>query len=203
MLTAVLVAALLVGGGAPVPSPGGLPDAGPVTGWGLPASLAARLLAVLTVGQLVFAALLAPPSSAGTVRALRGTAWTAAVWLVAELAGLVLTASTILGVPVSQLSVAGVVGLALELPVGRATLWVAVPLVVVAAGSSVLARRPVAGLRTASSLLLVLALCAVVVPGVLAGHSAAAGSHVAAVITLSAHVVSATLWVGGLAALLL
>ena len=34
-----------------------------------------------------------------------------------------------------------------------------------------------------------LALCAVVVPGVLAGHSAAAGSHVAAVTTLSAHVV--------------
>ena len=34
--TAVLVVVLLAGGGAPQPVPAGLPDAGLLTGWGLP-----------------------------------------------------------------------------------------------------------------------------------------------------------------------
>lgn len=207
-LAAVLVAALVVGGGAPSPSPEGLPDAGPVTGWGLPvAHLLVRLLAVLTVGQLVFAALLGSSSStrasAGTLRALRGTTWTAGGWLAAELVSLVLTASTVYGVPVPRLSTQAVLALATELPVGRATLWVAILLVVVATGSAWLARRPSGGLRAGAGVLLLASLAAVTVPGVLAGHSAAAGNHVPAVVALTVHVLTASLWVGGLAALLL
>ena len=38
----VLVVVLLAGGGAPQPVPAGLPDSGPVTGWGLPVSAAAH-----------------------------------------------------------------------------------------------------------------------------------------------------------------
>lgn len=207
-LAAVLVAALVVGGGAPSPSPEGLPDAGPVTGWGLPvAHLLVRLLAVLTVGQLVFAALLGSSSStrasAGMLRALRGTTWTAGGWLAAELVSLVLTASTVYGVPVARLSTQAVLALATELPVGRATLWVAILLVVVATGSAWFARRPSGGVRAGAGVLLVAALAAVTVPGVLAGHSAAAGNHVPAVVALTVHVLTASLWVGGLVALLL
>ncbi|MFK5584742.1 copper resistance D family protein [Serinicoccus sp. LYQ131] len=215
VLAAVLVSALVVGGGAPSPSPEGLPDAGSVTGWGLPvAHLLVRLLAVLTVGQLVFAALLAssssvrasaPPvgASAGMLRALRGTTWTAAGWLAAELVSLVLTASTVYGVPVARLSTQAVLALATELPVGRATLWVAILLVLVATGSAWLARRSSGGVRAGARVLLVAALAAVTVPGVLAGHSAAAGNHVPAVVALTVHVLTASLWVGGLVALLL
>ena len=57
-------------------------------------------------------------------------------------------------------------------------------LVVVTVGSALLTRRPTA-LRAPAGLLLVAALGAVTIPGVLAGHSAAAGNHVPAVIALS------------------
>lgn len=207
LLVGVLVLALVVGGGAPSPAPAGLPDAGPVTGWGLPvAELSTRVLAVLTIGQLLFAAVLAPSRgaapSAGALRALHATTWTAAGWVVAEVVALVLTASTIYGVPVGRLSTQSVLGVLTELPAGRSALWVGLLLVVVTVGSALLTWRPTA-LRAPAGLLLVAALGAVTIPGVLAGHSAAAGNHVPAVVALSVHVVTASLWVGGLAALLM
>ena len=204
----MLVVALLVGGGAPAPSPAGLPDAGAVTGWGLPvAHLAVRSLAVLTIGQLVFVALLVPATrtgpSAGALRALRGSAWTSAGWLVAEAVALVLTVSTVYGAPVSRLSTQAVAAAVTELTVGRVSLAVALLLTLVAGGSAALARRPSRRTRAGATLLLLTAAVAAVVPGIFAGHPAAAGNHVAAVLALSVHVLAASLWVGGLTALLL
>jgi putative copper export protein len=212
LLAAVFVAALLVGGGGPPPPLAGLPDAGALTGWGRPVvDLAGRVLAVLTVGQLTYAALLAPAAptgpGSGALRALRGSTWSAAGWLAAEVLTLVLTASALYGVPVSDLSPQAVLALPSQLPVGRATVWVVVLLTVLIAGSARLARGTLrarrAQARTAAVALLLVSLTAVTVPGVLAGHSAAADDHIPAVIALSVHVITASLWVGGLAGLLL
>ncbi|KUG52812.1 hypothetical protein AVL62_14665 [Serinicoccus chungangensis] len=203
-LLAVLVLALVVGGGTPSPPPGGLPDAGALTGWGLPvADLAVRVLAVLTVGQLLLPAVLAPLGSGASSRSLRGASWTATGWLVAELVVLVLTVSTIYGVPVWRLSTQSVLAVLTALPVGRAALGVTVLLLPVVAGSAALARRPAHRARAAAGTLLVAACGVVLVPAVLAGHSAAAGNHVPAVLALSVHILAASLWVGGLAAVLL
>ncbi|WP_380169536.1 copper resistance D family protein [Jannaschia sp. R86511] len=211
-LTALLVLALVVGGGRPVAPAAGLPDPGLVTAWGRPVvDLLVRVLAVLTVGQLVFAVLLVPtaPTAAGREgpgpgarRALRGSAWAALGWFGAEVAALLLTASSLYGVPVTRLSGQGVLALLTTLPVGRASLWAGLLLLAVALGSALLARtasRP----APAGVLLLLASLGAVVVPVVLAGHSASADDHVPAVVALSVHVVTASLWVGGLVGLLL
>jgi len=211
-LTAVLVLALLVGGGRPAVATQGLPDAGAVTGWGQPlVALAVRLLAVLTVGQLAYAALLAPAGlgaagrpvlALGARRALRWSAWSAAGWVLAEVAALVLTASALYGVPVTDLSVQGVLALATRLPVGGASLVVGLLLVAVLVGARLVGTA--ASTRSAHARpVLLAALAAVVAPVVLAGHSAVAEDHVAAVVTLSVHVVTASLWVGGLVGLLL
>lgn len=208
LFVGVFVAALLLAGGRPVAPPTGLADAGSLTRWSLlVVDLLVRLLALLTVGQLVYAALLAPAPDGpapGTLPVMRGTAWSAAGWLSAEITAVVLTASDVLGVPLTGLTLQAVMGVATELPAGRAALVVAGMLVVVAVGSAQLVRRNLDALtRTAAVVLLLLALGAVVVPGVLAGHSAAAEDHLPAVLALSAHVVTASLWVGGLAGLLL
>ncbi|GAA4879794.1 copper resistance D family protein [Serinicoccus chungangensis] len=204
----VLVAALLVGGGAPTPPPGDLPDAGALTGWGLPVTdLVVRVLAVLTIGQLLFSAVLAPQAagrpSPGSLRSLRGASWTAAGWLAAATVALVLTASTVYGVPVWRLSVQSVVAVLTALPVGRATLAVMALLLLVAVGAAALLRWRSPGIRPAAGVLLAAACGAVLVPVVLDGHSAAADNHVPAVLALAVHVLTASLWVGGLAALLL
>lgn len=195
-----LVLALLVGGGAPDAGSSALPDAGPFTGWGLPgAELLARLLAVVTVGRLVLAALLVPAGAAGdpVVRGVvPGTTGSAALWLSSEVAVLLLTASSLYAVPVTGLSGSAVAGLLTTLPVGRAVGLVVLLLLVLVLGCS-------AATRTwHARLLLPVALGAVAVPVVLAGHSAGADDHAAAVTVLTAHVLSASLWVGGLAALL-
>lgn len=222
LLLGVLVAALTVGGGRPVPVTAGLPDPGALTGWARPAvDLLVRLLAVLTVGQLAFVALLVPSSGTAAagpdpaaVRAARWSTWSALGWLGAEAASLVLTASSLYGVPVTRLSAQGVLALLTQLSVGRATLWVGLLLGAVVIGllllGSVLretvllrADRAAAAWVWCARGLLLLALAAVVVPVVLAGHSAAAEDHAMAVGSLSVHVVSASLWAGGLTGLLL
>lgn len=210
LLTGILGAALVVGGGGPPPTLPGLPDPGAVTGWGRPlVDLVVRVLAVLAVGQLTYAALLAPTGPAGgTVSALRGTTWCATGWLVAEGSALVLTASSVYSVPVTGLSLRAVRAVLMQLPAGRAALWVALLLAAVIVGTAWLARLVAAGdhrgrTRAGSALLLLAALGAVVLPAVLAGHSAAADDHVPAVVALSVHIVTASLWVGGLVALLM
>jgi putative copper export protein len=200
LVTAALVAALHVGGGAPSGGAVGLPEADAVTRWGLPvATLLARLLAVLTVGRLTFAALLVPADGrqgpAARAVAPRTAVW-AATWLLAEAAVLLLTASSLYAVPVTGLSGSEVAVLLATLPAGRAAVAVGALLLLLVLGCTTATRT------WHARLLLPLALGVVVVPVVLAGHSATADDHVAAVATLSAHVVTASMWVGGLVALL-
>lgn len=200
-LLAVLVLALALGDAVPEPAVPGLPDAGLVTGWGVPlARLLVRVAALGTIGTLLFAAVLsAAPGgrlSGAAQRAVHACSWWALAWALSSTAGAVLSVSSLYGVPLNALTPGSVVALGTEVAAVRAAVLVAGLALVVA-----MAARWSPGRRSAAGLLLV-GLAAVVLPVVLAGHSAAAEQHALAVGSLSVHVVAATLWVGGLLVLL-
>jgi cytochrome c oxidase assembly factor CtaG/putative copper export protein len=196
----VLVVVLVAGGGAPQPSPAGLPDAGPLTGWALPASrLVADLAGITTLGLLLAAAVLLP----SPVEQLRWVPYrgvqlavrAAGVWFLAVAVEILFTISDILGTPVQQaLDPVVIRSFVLDIPQGRA-LAIQALMVVLLAGvaRSVLTTR---GASVASVLALL-----TLTPPLLTGHSAAAGSHELAVASLLVHVLAASLWVGGLAGL--
>jgi putative copper resistance protein D len=196
----VLVVVLLAGGGAPQPVPAGLPDPGPVTGWGLPSvRLIADLAGLATVGLLLAAGLLlsSPEATlaAGPARAATLAGRVAAVWLLVVVVEVVLTVSDIFGIPPAQATDATVLRSFLgQTSQGRALLVQMAVLIVVAG----LARAAVS--PRGAVLALAVALVAMTPPS-LTGHSASSGSHELAVASLLVHLVAAALWVGGLAAL--
>jgi cytochrome c oxidase assembly factor CtaG/putative copper export protein len=196
----VLVLALLVGGGAPQGSPAGVPDPGPLTGWGLPIlRLAADLAAVTAVGLALAAAFLLP---APTVE-LRGerardagaVVWAALAEAVLAAVQVPLTLSNLLAEPpsavlqpnlLSQFVTQTDVGRALVAQVILAAVSVVTAFLVESAGGAVW--------------LLVLTL-GCLVPQALAGHAASGAGHTLAVASLLVHVLAAALWAGGLLAL--
>ena len=193
----VLAAALAWGGGAPQEVPAGLPDAGRLTGWGLPA---VRLLvdstAVATVGLLLTGVFLLPSPEgrmAGlALRAVRAAGAVAAAWALLGVVQLLLMVSDAFAVPLSGIFGSGMLsGFALETTTGRALLAQAL----LAACVAVAARLSLSTREGAALLLVALAAMA---PPVLTGHSAAAGSHNLAVMSLLVHVVAVAAWVGGL-----
>lgn len=200
---AAAVLALLVGGGGPVEAPDGLADAGAGTGWALRVlTVLARLAGVLTVGSLLVGAALVPalPGDAGRgrtllARTIRTAGRCSAAWCVTAAAVLVLEVSETVGVPLSQVRGEH---LGPVLATGRGS---ASSVVVLLTAAVSLASAHVVSPRGARSLL-VLALAALV-PVALAGHPAAAADQEVATTGLLVHVVTATLWVGGLAGLLL
>lgn len=199
--TVTLVVVLLAGGGAPAPEPAGLPDPGPVTGWGLPlARLTADLAGLATVGLLLAAGFLVPspaqvltrPGYAGVRVAVRTTL----LWAAAVVVEMVLTLSDLLGItPNRALDATLMRSFATQMPQGRA---LAVQLVL-ALLVGVAARSALTSSRAA--LVTVLALVALLPPA-LTGHSFASGDHELAVSSLMVHVVGASLWVGGVLAIL-
>ncbi|MGW5359652.1 cytochrome c oxidase assembly protein [Actinopolymorpha pittospori] len=196
---AVLVIALLVGGGRPKPAPPGLPDPGMLTGWGLPvAKLAMDVAGVGVVGSLLFSVL--SPAKGGALqpaaeRAVRGAAAFAWVWAVAAALTLVFTLSDFLGVPAMRLDYQeNLAGFIAEVSQGRSLALVLLLTVILAAAAR--------GVRTlnGAALLLVLGVTATLPPA-LTGHSASAADHDVATSSLLVHVVVVTLWIGGLLAL--
>ena len=195
-----LVVTLLAGAGAPRASLPGLPDAGPITGWGLPGMrLAAELAGMLAIGGLLTAAVLLPGRSgrleAAAAGSVRVTTVASAVVAAAAVVQIQLTVSDFLGVPPFRLfgasdlsgSVVGTMqGRALLLQCAFATL-------VAAAGRRLTSRR-------GAGLLLVPATVAVAAPS-LAGHAWVGAHPVAGMSSLLLHIVAASLWVGGLVAL--
>lgn len=196
---AALLLLLQLGGGAPQPVPAGLPDPGPLTGWGLPVlGYAGQALAVLVVGCLLVPVLTS--TRAGDELAGRAVAAVAVVrrlglvWVVVVLAELTLTFSDQFAVPLADVGWTQLSGFARQTDQGRALLVQAVLVLVVA-----LASRWVLIVREAA-VLLVLAVAAVL-PPVLTGHAASSGSHDTAIISMIVHVGAASLWVGGVVAL--
>ena len=196
----VLVLALVLAGGRPVPSVAGLPDAGPVTGWALPGvRLLSDLAALTTVGALLLASVLLPSGPAGlpavAVVAVRSAAWSAALWSVAAVLLWVLTTAETVGVRLSSLPLRDLADQAALGP-GRALLAVAVLAGVVAGGCGRV--HAASGSRR---LLLLAGLG--LLPTTLTGHAAGAADHELAVSALVVHVVAATVWAGGLLAIVL
>src|ERR1700730_16905213 len=180
----------------------GLPDPGPATTLGLPFVRAAgEIAAVLAAGSFLFASFLVPPQKSGVLdaggyRALRLGTVASGVWAVCAALLVPLTISDVSGQPlvdhlnpVTLWSLAGLVNTA------SAWRWTAI-----LAATVMLASLPV--LRWSWTPLLVAGSLVTLIPLGLTGHSSAGGSHDLATNSLLIHLVAASLWAGGLLALL-
>ncbi|RSM41944.1 copper resistance protein CopD, partial [Actinoplanes sp. ATCC 53533] len=194
------VLSLVVGGG--VRRDSGLADGAVAVAWALPGlRLVAEVAAVLTVGSLLGALVYSPRGDDGALsvaawRHSRVAAVAALVWTVAATLQVLFVTADLTGRAVTGLSARLVVNTALYVPQGRAQLIAAVAGLVVF-GCAWLAVRP-------WLLLLALATAAAgIVPAAFAGHAASSLDHATATTSLAAHILFATIWVGGLAALVL
>jgi cytochrome c oxidase assembly factor CtaG/uncharacterized membrane protein len=203
LVVAVLVAGALTAltGARPIASLG-LPDPGALTSVGLPAvRAAAEVLMVLTIGATLFTAFLAPPQRSGYLdvagyRSLRVASWLAAGWTAASLLLVPLSVSDALGRPVGDvLDVSLLIRLVPKL--AAATSW---------ALTALIAALVLVGCRSVltwgwSTVLFGIALVGPL-PVALTGHSSSGGAHDVATDSLVLHVLAASLWVGGLVAVL-
>lgn len=195
----VLVVALLLSGGAPQPAAAGLPDAGGFTGWALPG---ARLLfdaaAIGTVGTLLVAALLMPwTGTQAAQRVVRMASWWAAGWAAVTVLTLMLSLSDILAVPMRDvLSAHVLLSVAWGLPQGRALLLVLGVTAVLAAYARWTTTRAGTGGLLGLGVVGLL-------PVPFTGHAAQVADYDLAITSLLVHVVAASLWLGGLAGMLL
>jgi len=193
-------------------------DPGALTRWGLPVVESLRdVAAALTVGLLVLAAwalpvgawrTARPPRSGGqpddegrlagvAAAASRLAALAATAWVCCGVVVLVLTYSSIAGVPPSdpgffdQLST-----FVTQVDLLRALLVSTGLAAVVATGATLATRHTTVGWMAGLSLLALL-------PLALTGHAAGTHGHELAVDSLAGHLVGVTVWVGGLAALVM
>ncbi|OBJ49051.1 copper resistance protein CopD [Mycobacterium sp. 1423905.2] len=180
----------------------GLPDPGPATTLGLPFVRAAgEIAAVLAVGSFLFAAFLVPPQRSGVLdaagyRALRLGTMASLSWAVCAALLVPLTISDVSGRPFAQQlnpirlwSLTGLVSTA------EAWRWTAALAAMVTVASWSVLRWSWTPLLLAGSLV-------TLVPLGLTGHSSAGGSHDLATNSLLIHLVAASVWAGGLLALL-
>lgn len=180
----------------------GLPDPGVLTTYGLPAVRAiGEVAAVIAIGSVLLAAFLVPPQRSGVLdvdgyRAVRTASTAAAVWAACAALLVPLTLSDASGQPLSAaLDPAVLVRSVGQVEASGAWLWTAALAVALAVGTRVVLRWHW------TPALLVLGL-ATLLPLGLSGHSSAGGSHDVATNSLVFHLVAASLWAGGLAALL-
>jgi cytochrome c oxidase assembly factor CtaG/putative copper export protein len=180
----------------------GLPNPGPVTTLGLPLVRAAgEVAAVVAVGSFLTAAFFVPPQDNGVLdadgyRALRVGTVAAGAWAVCAALLVPLTVSDVSGQPfTAHLNPASLWSLAGLINISSAWRWTAL-----LAGVVTVASLPV--LRWSWTPVLVAGSLATLIPLGLTGHSSAGGSHDLATNSLLIHLVAASLWAGGLLALL-
>lgn len=180
----------------------GLPDPGLLTRVGLPATrVLAECAAVVTIGSLLLGAFLVPPQSsgyltAGGYAAMRTALVSAVVWLLAALALVPLSVADAVGRPVTEVLVpAALADLVPRLAQpGAWMLTAGIALLLVAGCATALSWGATVGLfgLSLSGLL----------PIALTGHSSSGGAHDVATNSLIYHLLAASLWVGGLIAVL-
>ena len=204
---AVLVAlvCLLVAGQLEQTQPG-LPDAGSLVRVGLPTARAIQdLAAALTVGLLMLAALVLPPSRpelgdqlvGHRARAVRFAAVASTCWLLVGALTLVLTYADVAGIAPTAPGFTSQLGYFLRsFDLGRSMVASLVLAALVSIGTMLATRTSTVGWLAAGSV-------AALLPLALSGHSAGSDDHQAAVDSLGVHLVGVSLWVGGLAALVL
>ncbi|OBG26935.1 cytochrome c oxidase assembly protein [Mycobacterium sp. E3198] len=179
----------------------GLPDPGPATTLGLPFVRAAgEIAAVLAVGSFLFAAFLVPPQTSGVLdadgyRALRIGTVASGAWAVCAALLVPLTISDTSGHRLTDLDPGAIWSLAGLVSTASAWRWTAILAAVVTVASLSVLRWSWTPVLLAASLV-------TLIPLGLTGHSSAGGSHDLATNSLLIHLVAASLWAGGLLALL-
>ncbi|WP_197380206.1 cytochrome c oxidase assembly protein [Mycolicibacterium mengxianglii] len=180
----------------------GLPDPGPVTTLGLPFVRAAgEIAAVVAIGGFLFAAFFVAPQDSGVLdaagyRALRLGSVASGVWAVCAALLVPMTISDVSGQPLGDhLNPLTMWSLASLVETAGAWRWTAI-----LAAAVTLASIPV--LRWSWTPLLCAAALSTLLPLGLTGHSSSGGSHDLATNSLVIHLFAASLWAGGLLALL-
>jgi putative copper resistance protein D len=198
-VVAVGLIALVGGAGYVVP---GLTDPGLVTRYGVTVvRVIAEAASVVCVGSLLLAAFLVPPQPSGTLAqegyaALRAAGIAAWVWCLSAAASVVFTAADSSGRPVAELlSPQVLVDLVAAIEQPKAWVFTSLIALFVALGC----RLVLSWGWTATLFFLAVG---GLIPVAVTGHSASGGSHDMATNSLLYHLVAATLWVGGLIALL-
>ncbi|OZD73022.1 cytochrome c oxidase assembly protein [Rhodococcus sp. 14-2470-1a] len=180
----------------------GIPDPGPATTYGLPAIRAiGEIAASIAIGSFLLAAFLVPPQKSGVLdvggyRAVRTGSAAAIVWAACALVLVPLTLSDTSGQPFTVAIQPSNLWVALDqVEIAGAWRWTAILAVVLAIVSR-------AVLRWSWTPLLLLFALGTLMPIALTGHSSSGGSHDVATNSLILHLVGATLWAGGLFAVL-
>lgn len=208
-LAGLIAAGLLTG----LQNPGQLSDPGALTRWGLPVARFIHHLAMsVAVAAAIFAALVIPASAGPRqrqrkhataehplyARTLLIAQCAGVVWTLAALAVLVLSFSSLSGLPVSvsETFSGGLWDFVLSIATGQA--WLIVAIIAGLFATIVTAVRS----PLAMGLSAVLGLVAIV-PMALVGHSSSGDDHIAAVNSLGLHLLGVIIWVGGLVCLAL
>ncbi|WP_370543942.1 cytochrome c oxidase assembly protein [Frigoribacterium sp. VKM Ac-1396] len=180
-------------------------DPGDLVTYGLPvARIVHDLAAAVTIGLLVLAAFALPGQnrapgvlSSAQFTAVRWASWAAAVWFLAGSVVIVLTAASVIGVPLSDpIFRRQFLFFATGLELGQSLLVSAVCVLVVFVITYLTRSVSWTGAAAALALLALLPLS-------LSGHAAGSDEHANAVNSLAIHLLGVTVWVGGLAALVL
>lgn len=206
-VTAVVLAgfvalALTALSGSDVYAAYGLPNPGDVTRYGLPiVRVIAEAGAVLCVGSLLLLAFGIPAERSGMLTAdgfaaVRAAGWAASVWAVGAVLVVPFTAADATGRPIGEVLQPAALMASLS-ALGEAQAWT---LTAVIALVLAIASRMV--LSWGWSVGLFLGALAGLFPLIATGHSSSGGSHDLATTSLLYHLFGATLWVGGLVALL-
>ncbi|MET9712496.1 cytochrome c oxidase assembly protein [Nocardiopsis alba] len=193
-----LGATLVLGGSVFAQVIPGLPDAGEAVRWGMPiAKTIMDVSAVLTIGLLLMAILLLPSFkgrlSDQAIGYVRAATWAALAWALATIATLYFQASEFLAAPMGTVTVDEVTSYAGSVSGGIALMFV----ILLTTGIALFGRTTTGA--TGGMWLLIASLVAITPPA-LTGHSASSGAHELAVTGLALHVISISVWVGGLAA---
>ncbi len=202
-VVAAMVAAIVVGlSAAQALVLLGIPDPGPLTTYGLPMVRAVSEIAtVLTIGSLFFAAFLVPPQANGVLdvggyRAVRTAGVSAMVWAVTAALMVPLTLSDTSGQPLAEAMRPENLFSALgQVETSLAWAWTTVLALITA----ILIRL---ALRWSWTPYLLLLSLVTLMPIALTGHSSSGGSHDMATNSLVLHLVAASIWAGGLFAVL-
>src|SRR5699024_771405 len=160
-----------------------------------------ELSAVIAIGSLLLAAFLVPPQHSGILdvdgyRAVRTASVAAIVWAAVGLLMVPLQLSEVSGRPLSEsmLPDNALTGIE-QVEASCAWLWVAIFAVLLALGCGLLLRR------AGTPALLALAVLTLM-PLAITGHSGSGGNHDLATNSLVLHLVAASVWAGGLFAVL-
>ncbi|MFC4858238.1 cytochrome c oxidase assembly protein [Actinophytocola glycyrrhizae] len=171
--------------------------------FGAAVRVAAEAGAVLTVGSLLFAAFLVAPQKSGVIgaggyAALRTAAWSALVWFAGAVASVPFLVADAVGRPVSVILADSALMFELVGALEQAKSWLitaGIALFVAIAAFVVLSWGWVTALFGLSVF--------GVLPVPMTGHSSSGGNHDLASNSLVFHLVAASLWVGGLVALMM